>query len=113
MPEPTLADVLAATLALHKDVRRLLNRDGRGDALLGPFLAATHGFGGSSCWSTGELIQDAQQSRRHDLLDIIDQITAGADPARSLGKFCRRCEGITVDGLRLDRAKKLWAVSAV
>jgi hypothetical protein len=40
-------------------------------------------------------------------------ITAGcADPARSLGKFCRLHAGIAIEGLRLVRAKRLWCVCA-
>ena len=82
------------------------------DVHLARFLATCHAFGAASWWASGELIADARRCQRRDLLEIVDAVTAGADDqARSLG--CRRCEGIAVGGLRLERAKKLWRVAAV
>lgn len=111
-----MPDDFARLEALLRRVVReeLAGHDRATDARLEPFLQACHAYSLSSWWSTGELLADAHRDDRRDLLRIIGKITAGcADPARSLGKFCRRGEGITVAGLRLERSKRLWCVCAV
>ncbi len=96
---------------LRRVVREELARlDRRTDARLGPFLSRCHEYSLSSWWSVTELLDDAGRDHRTDLLQCIAQITGRADPARSLGRFLQRHEGIEVAGLRLEHAARCWRV---
>ena len=108
---------LAEIRALRADFRALASmiaaREGVDLLLLGAFLAACYSFYRDSAWSASDLIADARRFGQHDLLGAIDTITAGCkEQDKSLGKFCRRHEGFTLGGKRIQRVKRLWSVCA-
>ena len=113
MPEPTLADVLAATLALHRDVRRLLDRDSHSDPAMLPLLLAVSALYGNAAFSAAELAAD------HRLRDVTAAITGGrGDPAKRLGRYLAQRAGREAGGFRLVQIKLefgcwLYAISRV
>lgn len=106
--------ILAALVRLERKLDALAARlpDRRHNALLARFLTSVSAFA-SSPWAAGELIENAQFAGAEQLCGVLGDIAGEADPARALGCFCARHEGIAIDNLQIVRTKGLWSVCAV
>ena len=116
MPD-ALTELVREVRALRADVRRLLARGDRHDALLGAFLQSVFAFARSSTWTATELLDDARRADCRDVLAIVDRIVGDrGDPAKRLGRWLQRHDGAGAAGLILQRVKRengAWLYSIV